>query len=223
MEMKPKYVILITLGIGLAGGYLSAPSLLPAVIKAIYGDKVVQKAPQKTPETKPNADTPVADTTVSETAPDTEPAQSGEDFDWSEDPDDGMDRFADAYDPDAFEDGEEDETGEAEDPNGENITPKKIATYRRRGTAQGQGEDDGMRPVNEPHFTGKISPAVWKQPKILKRRLAGRLRSRLKGTSQEKVEAFLQDPEVRLMLAQWELLNRCDLDTLSKLMRPKNA
>lgn len=223
MEMKPKYVILITLGIGLAGGYLSAPSLLPAVIKAIYGDKVVQKAPQKTPETKPNADTPVADTTVSETAPDTEPAPSGEDFDWSEDPDDGMDRFADAYDPDAFEDGEEDETGEAEDPNGENITPKKIATYRRRGTAQGQGEDDGMRPVNEPHFTGKISPAVWKQPKILKRRLAGRLRSRLKGTSQEKVEAFLQDPEVRLMLAQWELLNRSDLDTLSKLMKDKNA
>ncbi len=222
MEMKPKHVILIALGIGLAGGYLSAPSLLPAITKAIYGDKVAQKTPAKKPavqsDVKPDSDTPVAETTTEDKS---EPAAADEDFDWSEDPDDGMDRFAEAYDPDTFADGDEEEAEEADDPEGENVTPRKIATYRRRGVAQ--GEDDGMRPVSEPHYTGKISPAVWKQPKILKRRLAGRLRSRLKGTSQEKVEAFLQEPEVRLMLAQWELLNRCDLDALSKLMKDKKS
>lgn len=218
--MKPKHVFLITLAVGLVGGYLAAPGVLPSLTNAIYGKPTAASKPKKPvlqPEQKPEqADTPVADTSEEET-PDTEE----ENFDWSEDPDDGLDRFADAYDPDAFEDGVEEAEEEVDDPEGENVTPAKIATYRRRGNSA--GEDDGLRPVNEPHFIGKISPAVWKQPKILKRRLAGRLRSRLKGVTQEKVEAYLQDPEVRLMLAQWELLHRCDLDVLSKLMRDRNT
>ena len=218
--MKPKHVFLITLAVGLVGGYLAAPGVLPSLTNAIYGKPTAASKPKKPvlqPEQEPEqADTPVADTSKEET-PDTEE----ENFDWSEDPDDGLDRFADAYDPDAFEDGVEEAEEEVDDPEGENVTPAKIATYRRRGNSA--GEDDGLRPVNEPHFIGKISPAVWKQPKILKRRLAGRLRSRLKGVTQEKVEAYLQDPEVRLMLAQWELLHRCDLDVLSKLMRDRNT
>lgn len=210
-EMKPRYVYLIMLALGLAGGYLAAPAILPMLSQ---GEKVAAK-PDKPKEQKPEKP---EEETVAETKED--PAK-GEDFDWSGEPDDGLDRFADAEDPDSFQDGEEEAIGEDDDVEGENVTPEKIAKYRRKGT--GQGEDDGMRPVREPAFKAKMSPAVWKQPKILKRRLAGRLRSRLKGVDQDSVEKYLEDPEVRLMLAQWELLNRCDLDVLSQLMRDRKA
>lgn len=217
--MKPSYVFLITLAAGLAGGYLAAPQLLPALTKAIYGPQSPAVAADEgtaKPGSTATPDKPeVADTDKGNgVAP-------GEDFDWSEDPDDGLDRFADAQDPDAFQDGKEEDFIEDDDPEGENVQPERIAKYRRKGA--GQGEDDGMQPVREPAHQGKISPAVWKQPKILKRRLAGRLRSRLKGVDQASVEKFLEDPEVRLMLAQWELLNRCNLDDLAKLMKDRKA
>lgn len=208
--MKPRYVYLIILALGLAGGYMAAPGLLPVLEKAIHGEKVVAK-PDK-PKTEPTKkETPVADNKDKESG----------DFDWSGEPDDGMDRLADAEDPDAFKDGEEEDITEDDDLEGENVTPEKIAKYRRKGA--GQGEDDGLRPVREPAHKSNFSPAVWKQPKVLKRRLAGRLRTRLKGVDQDSIEKYLQDPEVRLMLAQWELLNRCDLDALSALMKDRET
>ncbi len=198
------------LALGMVGGYIAAPALLP-----MFGpDEKVTAKP-----TKPKEVAPAKPQQTTEVETKEEPEKT--DFDWSGEPDDGLDRFADAEDPDSFKDGEEEDIVEDDDPEGENVTPEKIAKYRRKG--QGQGEDDGMRPVREPAFKAKMSPAVWKQPKILKRRLAGRLRSRLKGVDQDSVEKFLEDPEVRLMLAQWELLNRCNLDDLSKLMKDRKA
>lgn len=222
--MKPRYVLLIAIAVGLGGGYLAAPGLLPALTNAIYGDSVA-KAPTQTTQTQPTTETPTDTPAGDDGQPNETPsatAGGGEDFDWEGEPDDGMDRFEDDnLDPDAFVDGEEEVLPEDTDMEGENTEPERIARYRRRGT--GQGEDDGSTAVREPAHQGRLSPAVWRQPKVLKRRLAGRLRNRLRGVDQERVEEFLKDPEVRLMLAQWELLHRSDLDALSNLMKDRNA
>lgn len=216
--MKPKYVFPLIAVVGAAGGYLAAPGLLPVLTSAIYGDQVVEKKTQKPTTREPEKKTEeIAQQTVEE-----EKKTSGEEFDWSDEPDDGLDRFADAYDPNSFADGEE-ESFVDDDPNGENIEPERIVKFQRRASVSGGGEQDINAPVKETPYIGKISPAVWKQPKILKNRLGGRLRSRMKGTSQEKIEAFLKEPETRLMLAQWELLHRCNLDDLTKLMKDRKT
>ena len=85
------------------------------------------------------------------------------------------------------------------------------------------GEDDGRTPVQEEKFIGKTKSTEWRQPKALERRLAAQLRRRLKGTSQAAVMEYIKDPETRLMLAQWDLLHKSNLDELSKLLKSKDA
>lgn len=217
--MKPQHVYPLLAVVGLAGGYLAAPGLLPMLTEAIYGDEVVEKKTNKPVVVEQEKKQEVAQETPRQ---EEEKKAESEDFDWSDEPDDGLDRFADAQDAASFEDAEE-EAFEDDDINGDNITPEKIVKFERRASVSGGGERDLNAPVKETPYVGKISPAVWKQPKVLKSRLAGRIRSRMKGTSQEKIEAFLKEPETRLMLAQWELLNRCNLDDLSKMMRDRKT
>lgn len=59
----------------------------------------------------------------------------------------------------------------------------------------------------------------WKQPRVLKQRLSSAIRSRLRHVDEGNVERFLSDPENCLMVAQWELLNRADLNQLGIVMR----
>ncbi len=73
--------------------------------------------------------------------------------------------------------------------------------------------------MSEESFTGKLTGANWRQPQTLEKRLAGRIRSRLKGTDPQRVQEFIKQPENRLMLAQWELINRSDVKALGQLMR----
>lgn len=206
--MKLGYKLLLTGVAGAAAGYFAAPRFLPSLLDAIYGPVAVHNADAKQPEAKEDAkpETPLAHEDTKKTplededkpAPGRQPGGAA----------------ADADDPDAFADGAD---SEEEDGDDDDITPRRIASYKRA------GEDDGSRPVNEPHFTGKLASSAWKQPKTLERRLSSRIRSRLKGTSQEKVEELLKDPEVRLMLSQWELLHRADLDALAKLMSDRET
>lgn len=107
------------------------------------------------------------------------------------------------------------EEEETED-DAESTDPKRIARY--------EPEDDGNRPVNEEHFVGKkVRGSDWSRPKTLEKRLTSQLRSKLKGVTPEKVKTFLKDPAIRLALAQWELLHRSDVDSLSALMKDKDT
>lgn len=85
------------------------------------------------------------------------------------------------------------------------------------------GENDGRTPVQEEKFIGKTKWTEWRQPKSLERRLASQLRRKLKGTSQAAVMEYIKDPETRLMLSQWNLLHRSNLDELSKVLKSKEA
>lgn len=107
---------------------------------------------------------------------------------------------------DTFVDGEEEPDED---------TPRKILRY--------EAEDDGRQPVREEKFTGKLNAASWRQPKTLERRLAGQIRQALKKIDQKSVTEMLKDPETRLRLAQWELLNKADLDALSALMKDRET
>ena len=80
------------------------------------------------------------------------------------------------------------------------------------------GEDDGRRPVQEEKFIGKLSTTSWHNPKAVERRLATQIRNKLRSVDQNKVMEFLASPENRLMVSQWDMLHRADLDALSKLM-----
>ncbi len=113
--------------------------------------------------------------------------------------------------PDGFEDGVDE--GEDDDPEG--TTPRKIMKF--------EAEDDGMKPVQEEDFKGKITGANWRQPAVLERRLAGQLRQALKKIDQKGVMEFLKKPENRLMLAQWELLNSSDIDAMGQLMKDRET
>lgn len=85
-------------------------------------------------------------------------------------------------------------------------------------------EDDGRRPVQEVEFTGKLTGNRWRNPKTLETYLSGRLRTKIHGTDLTKVREFLSSPENRLMLTQWDLLHRADMDALQKLLSdPKVA
>lgn len=201
--MKLAYKLLLAAVVGGAGGYFAAPYMLPPLLEAIYGSLDGGAVADNQPVTDTVADTSATDGADKETKKEDKAPGVQKD-----------DSLADNEDPDAFDDDAEEEVEEEAD---DDDTPRRLASYKRA------GEDDGRRPVNEPHFTGKISSSSWKQPKTLERRLASGIRSRMKGTTQEKIEAMLQNPEVRLMLAQWELLSRCDLDALAKLMSDRET
>ena len=210
-RIKPTHALILTAVIGMTAGYLSAPDLLPLLKHGIH---IIQG------DTTPP---PVA--TTEQQLVEEESTAPGIAIVPSTDTADGETPTTDA-DDDAIADVEEEidfPTLEAEyeddDPTGDNTTPNGITKYRPRSVVT----DETEKPFREQTFTGKGSPTAWNAPKTLKRNLASKVRSRLKGISQQDIESFLLDPEARLMLAQWELLNRCNLDDLAKVMRDTKA
>ncbi|MBR1996915.1 MAG: hypothetical protein IJ993_00730 [Akkermansia sp.] len=209
MRLKPAHTLFLTAIIGITAGYLAAPDLLPLLRHSL------NQLQQKAEEPQPTAQTPTVDTPNQEDLPTVYPAGSD---DLIPDDTDDADFIADddsrAEEDDVFF--PETEEPEEDDPEGNNTTPTRITTYKPK--YQG-AEDEQQKPFREQTFTGKLNPTAWNSPKTLKRNLAAKVRTHLKGTDQQAVENLLLDPEVRLMLAQWELLNRSNLDTLGKLMR----
>lgn len=108
---------------------------------------------------------------------------------------------------------EEETTKEADN------TPVPVAEPEPEGT---QEEEEPV--PDEPVVIQKSSTGQeWKQPKTLKNRLESAIRSRVKRADEASVRAFLSDPANELMVAQWEVLNRADIDKLSALMRDPAA
>ncbi len=89
--------------------------------------------------------------------------------------------------------------------------PVVLKPFQRKGGYKGEAA------LEEP-FVGK-GDSIWRNPKRLKSILATRVRSRLRSNKPEDIATFLQNPENRLALAQWELLNRGDLNAFNKVMR----
>ena len=207
--MKPKYILLLTFIVGLSGGYLAAPklfSMMSGKTDQATGDATAATTSEESPATDDEVDygTLIGYTSDKTTDKDTD-KQEEEDLA--------------TLDSSEFTDSEEME--EEDDPEGENTAPTRITTYKPK--HKPTATDETRKPFREQTFTGKLTVGNWKAPKPLKRRLASKLRSRLKGVDQQNVESFLKDPEARLMLAQWELLNRCNLDVLAKLMRDSRS
>lgn len=86
-------------------------------------------------------------------------------------------------------------------------------------------EEEEEEPIPEEEIVIQKSSSgqEWKQPRTLKQRLSGAIRSRLKRVDDQHLDAFLSNPENCLMVAQWELLERADLDALAQTMREPNA
>ncbi len=210
--MKLSRLLLFTGALGLLGGYFAEPCLRAHLAPGQAG-----KPGDVTSDAGQNAKGEGSGTVAKE---------DGDDSNWADDGDEDMadifdiDGVKDGMDPDAgkaadtFEDADdladEEEEGDAED-----TRPKRLTGLAR--------EDDGRRPAREQAHKGKLPASAWSRPEALEKRLASRLRSRFPGTDPAKVDAFLRDPENRLMLAQWELLHRSDLKALTKLMRDRDA
>lgn len=84
-------------------------------------------------------------------------------------------------------------------------------------------EDEGDGPVQEPPHIGKRTALQWTNPKLVKRQLAMNIRANLSKVGINNIIEFLKDKEVRLMLAQWQLLHSSDIDVLANLMRDKKV
>ena len=208
-RIKPSHALLLTAVIGITAGYLSAPSLLPLLQHGLY--KVyeqVEPSPVTTTENEQEVTTPET------VAPAIQPTPSITATDEGDTPptvdDDALADDTEIADFPSLEREVEDD-----DPTGENTTPNSITKYQPRVPIA----DEADKPFREQTFTGKGATTAWNSPKTLKRNLGAKVRARLKGTSQQDVENLLLDPEVRLMLTQWELLNRSNLDDLEKVMR----
>lgn len=192
--MKLKHILLIALGLGVVVGYYVEPSVAP----------ILQALTKK--DTKPVATRDEWDDLADKNRPDTDIEEPKPEEPKPEEP-----KPEEPSETDGFVDGEDE--GEDDDPEG--TTPRKIMRF--------VAEDDGMAPVSEEQFKGKITGANWRQPAVLERRLAGQLRQALKKLDQKGVTEFLKKPENRLMLAQWELLNLADMDALGKLMKDRET
>lgn len=191
--MKLRYILLLALVLGVVVGYYAEPGVAP-ILQAL-----VKK------ETKPLPGRDEWDDLADQNRPEEEPKPE------EPKPEEPKPEEPKPEDTDGFVDGVDD--AEEDDPDG--TTPRKIMRF--------EGEDDGMKPVQEEDFKGKITGANWRQPSVLERRLAGQLRQALKKLDQDGIKEFLKKPENRLMLAQWELLNLSDMDALSKLMKDRET
>lgn len=103
--------------------------------------------------------------------------------------------------------------------------PAKDDTPAPAEEPQPEETEEEEEPIpDEPVVIQKSSTGQeWKQPKSLKIRLESAIRSRLKRVDDGTVDTFLHDPANEPMLAQWEVLNRSNLDKLSALMRDPAA
>ncbi len=85
-------------------------------------------------------------------------------------------------------------------------------------------QEDNVKPVSEEEVKKKgPSPTDWKHPKQLQKKLAARVRVSLNHVNKDSVLEFIKNPENRLVITQWELLNRADLDKLEDLMKGKGV
>lgn len=208
-RVKPTHALFLTAIIGLTTGYWFAPDLLPLLRHSIAS---VTPSPEPiTTNTPDHTETPGVTQQPQQTPQEITPGENPES---TGDEDELL-----AEDIDDFPEIVREET-EEDDPEGNNTTPTGIATYKPRYSIT---ENEKTAIFREQTFTGKGNPAAWNSPKTLKRNLASKIRGQLKGTDQKSVENLLLDPEVRLMISQWELLNHCDLDALGKLMRDNKA
>ncbi len=109
-------------------------------------------------------------------------------------------------DADSFSDSVE----EIEEDDSDDATPRRFKSFL--------GEGRAGQPVQEPFFQSKADSA-WRNPQALEKRLAARIRSKLRKMDEAGIAAFLKEPENRLLISQWELLHRSDLKELGVLMR----
>lgn len=141
----------------------------------------------------------------------------GEDESAEEDDGDGGEEVVDKEEDDGPLDESEgegdDEPGKLEDEGEEGETPIDTEKIRRRFI-----EDDGSRPVSEEKCVSKLGTTQWKNPKAVYRRLAQEVTMAWRRVGVNNVYELVQNPEVRLKLAQWELLHHADLDALTNVM-----
>ena len=197
MKFRFYHITVILIGFGL--GFLVEESIFP-----------VEKKPVATETAKPD-ETPVAD----DVAPDTPPTTPDDTVVVVDDtplPDeDDTPVVVDDVDDVDFTDSEDDE--DEDDQEGTTVRHLRKVAY----------ESDGRVPVREEKFIGKLSQHDWRQPKNLHKRLAAKIRRAIYGVKPEQAIEAIKKPETRLMLAQWELLNRADMAELSKLMKDRKA
>lgn len=142
----------------------------------------------------------------------------GEDERAEEDDGDGGEEVADNEEDDGALDESEgegdDEPEKLEDEGEDGEVPIDTEKIRRR-----FGEDDGNRPVSEEKCVSKLGTTQWKNPKVVYRRLAQEVTMAWRRVGVNNVYELIQNPEVRLKLAQWELLHHADLEALTNVMR----
>lgn len=195
--MKFRFSHIIVILIGFVLGYLISPKIFPVEEKQIVETEIV-------PSDEPKEDdTPVPDQKTDDT-----PVVQ-DDTPKVPEPDDTP-IVTDEEDVD-FTDSEDDEDDE-------DLDTTNIKKMRRIAI-----EDDGRAPVKEEKFTGKFSDNDWRHPKSLQKRLAMKIRRAIYGLKPEQAVEALKKPETRLMLAQWELLYRSDLNALTKLMSDRKV
>ncbi len=207
--MKLSRILLLSAFLGLLGGFVAEP-YVRGMFPGQGGDAVV---PQPGQAVAPDAGGSLAQ----EEGKSQDAWENDEDFSDIFDIDGVTDGtgLAGGKPADSFEDAADDAPEAGEEGDAEDTRPRRLTGLGR--------EDSGRRPAQEEAHKGQLPAAAWRHPEALEKRLAGRLRSRLKGTKPAEVESFLRDPENRLMLAQWEVLHRSDLKALGKLMRDRSA
>lgn len=102
------------------------------------------------------------------------------------------------------------------------VTPEPADEPEPEPEPEADDEEEEPIPEEEVVIQKTSSGQEWRQPRVLKQRLSSAIRSRLKHVDEKNIDAFLSDPENCLMVAQWELLERADMEELSKLMRNVN-
>ena len=194
--MKFRFSHIVIILIGFVAGYLLSPTFFPVEEVKIAHEEEQPVEPPTPDKTEP--DKPVVDDTPKVVQDDT--------------PKEDDTPIADEGEDDVDFNDSEDEADE------DDLDTTNIRKMRRIAV---EGED--RRPVKEEKFSGKISDNNWRHPKSLYRQLAMKIRRAVYGLKPEQAIQAIQKPETRLILAQWELLNRADLDALTKLMSDRKA
>lgn len=146
-----------------------------------------------------------------------EPAKPAEDTE-PEEPQEPEPPADDTPEPDEPEvEDDEDDTPEPEEPEDD----ETIDVDKARRLLE---EDAGQGPAQEQKFTGTtISRHAWHDPRKVKVTLEAKLRHKLGLAGRNNIPKFLEDPETRLMLAQYEVLRLADMDALCELFRDRQV
>ena len=101
----------------------------------------------------------------------------------------------------------------------EEVEDPKTTDVKKMEIVQG----DSVKPVEEEETKKGPSPTEWKHPKQLQKKLAARVRTGLNHMNKDSILEFIKKPENRLIIAQWELLNKSNLDKLEDVMKGKGV